>query len=147
MITHCECNSVSVFARLQQMQLQQFKWWTSRSGNRGRSSSSCCAEDRVDSQIQYQRCRRSRRPRRFHESSSWTRLSRCPWWCNTRCPWFRWCRKQLVMTNHLNIRLVEASAKSEHSLQHKLQGECKQSPVSADSSRKPASSQAQCRQQ
>ena len=34
-----------------------------------------CAEDRVDSQIQYQRCRRFRRPKRFHKCGSWTRLA------------------------------------------------------------------------
>ena len=41
-----------------------------------RFSSSCCAEDRVDPQIQYQQCRRFRRPKRFHKCGSWTRLSR-----------------------------------------------------------------------
>ena len=75
----------------------QFHRLTSRSCNRGRSSRSSCTEDRGDAQIQYQRCRLSRRPWRLHKCSSWTRLSTCPLWCNAKCSWFRWCRKQLVV--------------------------------------------------
>ena len=52
-------------------------WWTFQSCNRGR----------------HQRRRRPRNPWRCHKSSSWTRLSTCPLWCNARYSWFRQCRK------------------------------------------------------
>ena len=109
--------------------------------NRDKFSSSCCAEDRVDSQIQYQRCRRFRRLKRFHKCGSWTRLaSRQKIVETTQMQFLGKVVDILVVVQHqvsmIQVVMNTAWKKSSGQLQDEFQGECKQLQLSADSSRK-----------
>ena len=108
--------------------------------NRDRFSSSCCAEDRVDSQIQYQRCRRFRRLKRFHKCGSWTRLASRQKIVETTQMQFlgKVVDIPVVVQHQVSIQVVMNTAwkKSSGQLQDEFQGECKQLQLSADSSRK-----------
>ena len=107
--------------------------------NRDRFSSSCCAEDRVDSQIQYQR--RFRRLKRFHKCGSWTRLaSRQKIVETTQMQFLGKVVDIPVVVQHqvsmIQVVMNTAWKKSSGQLQDEFQGECKQLQLSADSSRK-----------
>ena len=109
--------------------------------NRDRFSSSCCAEDRVDSQIQYQRCRRFRRLNRFHKCGSWTRLASRQKIVETAQMQFLGKVVDIPVVVQHQVSMIQvvmntAWKKSSGQLQDEFQGECKQLQLSADSSRK-----------